>query len=202
MATITKIKRVKNDRFQAEILDSIEKGKLNVLGLLNKGDIAFQPKSHRYAWFPVTVKGLVEIGVSSYLIEKIKQLELGQQIEINLVDPKLNGEKLRVQVTETTVPNVWQRDNYLRAAKQLEITPAVINNTAINKHEEIANHVDETGYFLTEEGNYIFSNTTVTVESQLQHTFLEGWLTPAPVLQRLGATLSEPIAVGVNVEQD
>lgn len=195
-AQIVSVKRVKNNRFQAEIKDVVERpGQVNVLAKLNIGDAAFERSTPRHAWFPVTLESLKEIGASEDLIKKVEGLSEGEKALCSIVEPKLDGKRLRILVVETTVPTAYQKDNYLKAAKQLEITERVANSKRLAKHEDTAQYIGEIGYFLTETNEYIFSNTTVTVEDQLQHTFVEGYLVPATIAIRSGAYLAEPTFV-------
>jgi hypothetical protein len=197
--SIVSIKRVKNDRLQAEIVDHVER-RVSTLSLLNKGDKAFDPKSIRHAWFPVTVESLIDLGASASLVEKVEASKLGEdKIECLIENPMLRGQRLRIQVTETVNPNAYQAENKLKMAKQLEITKEVIENKNLAKHADIAMYAGETGYFLTEEGQFIFSNSTVEVEAQLKHSFIEAYLVPESLLSGVGAELAAPIKQKENV---
>lgn len=197
MSKIISIKRVKNERLQAEMTDVIEKpGKLNVLQRLNKGDEAFTVNERR-TWFPVTIASLIDLGVSASLVTAIEALKLNEKVDCLIENPTVSGEVLRIQVTETTQGNEYQTKNFLKAAKQLEISQSVIENTILHKHPEIGKHVGENGYFMTDEGHFIFSNTIVTVESQVRHSFIDGILVPSKIAEKVGSTLnSVPVKVG------
>jgi hypothetical protein len=200
-AQIVSIKRVKNNRFQAEMIDVVERpGQMNVLAKLNIGDSAFDRATPRHAWFPVTIEALKDLGASDDLIKKVEGMFEGDKITCSLVEPKLEGKRLRILVLETVVPTEYQRENFLKAAKQLEITQRVADNKRLAKHEDTGKYVGEVGYFLTEQGEYIFSNTHVTVEDQLKHQFIEGFLVPETIAVRSGAILAEPIQVEEKVD--
>ncbi len=183
--SIVSIKRVKNDRLQAELVDAVNRGRVNTLALLNVGDKAFDPKSFRHAWFPVTIESLIQLGATAALIEKIEKLKINEKVESSIVDPTIEGKKLRIQVTE----------NFMKASKQLTLTKEVVANESLAKHPRSAEFIGDQGYFLTETGEHIFSNSTVEIEEQVNHTFLDGYLVPEELLAGASAVLAKPIKV-------
>jgi hypothetical protein len=198
MNSIISIRRVQNDGLQAEMIGLVERtGAVNVLAKLNIGDSRFKVGSERRAWFPVTLASLAELGFSSDELNKISSLKQDEKYTCNKQNPTLDGHSLCIQVTESNFPDVYQRQNVAKTAKQLEITPKVAANARINTKYDLSKFLGETGYFMDEEGNYIFSKTSVTIKEQLKHTFIEGDFVPESMLGEYGATLAEPTKVEV-----
>jgi hypothetical protein len=196
MSKIVSIRKVANGGLQAEMVDTIEKpGAVNVLAKLNKGDERFNLGSQRRAWFPVTPTSLHELGMSELQLTAIQALEQGERFPVEINDPMIDGHKLRVQVNESIIPDVWQRQNASKAAKQLMIDEKVAANTKINTEFDLRNYIGQNGYFLDKEGNHIFSRTSVTIEGQLNHTLVDGTFVPETELGTYGATLAEPVSV-------
>lgn len=196
MSKIVNIRKVANGGLQAEMVDTIEKpGAVNVLAKLNKGDERFNLGSQRRAWFPVTPTSLHELGLSELQLVAIQNLEQGERHPLEIVDPMIDGHKLRIQVNETIIPDVWQRQNASKAAKQIMIDERVAANTKINTEFDLRNYQGQNGYFLDRDGNHIFSRTTVTIEGQLKHTLVDGTLVPESELATYGATLAEPVSI-------
>ena len=73
----------------------------------------------------------------------------GDSKELNILSPKVNGVELSVQITETTTPDDYQKDN----------------------REDTAKRAGKDGDFIMSDGKHIFSNTTV-VGGEANHTFL------------------------------
>lgn len=190
MSRIISVKRVANNGLQAEIVDKVQIRK-NPLQALNKGDDRFDVAKERHAWFPVTVTSLQEIGFSKDDLEKIDKLEYGTKIDCNYENPRIDGELLRIQVTESTIPNEYQRDNALKAAKQLVISEQVAKSRGLGK-----DMIGKTGYFLSPEGAHIFANSTIAFNSQLRHSVIEGaTLVPVTMMSEYGAYLAEAVEV-------
>ncbi len=202
---IVSIKKVKNGRYQAELVDfqvSRPGQRKNTLALLNEGDSAFTTGAGRRAWFPVTIESLRMLGISEAFASKVSALNEGEKMDCLIENPTLEDEVLRVQITETVNATEYQRSNVLAAAKQLNITQSVVDNAKLMKSAKCADYIGGTGYFLTEDGQHIFSNTTVELESQVKHTFIEAVLVPEKELAGYGATLAEPIAVTSDVSEE
>jgi hypothetical protein len=202
MSQITSVKRVKNNSLQAEFIDEVQLNKnINVLQRLNSGDSRFSStKSPRHAWFPVTIPSLEELGVSAAKLAEIAKLEMGQSTMIELADPTIDGHKLVIQVEESTTPfDEYQRDNYMKAAKQLPITEDVANNRTLAAGRNLSKYIGGIGYFLDKDGRHIFSRTRVTVESQRQHSVIEAAaFIPEQELDSWGATLAAPTKVAAS----
>lgn len=201
MSKITSIRKVANDSLQAEIVDFVERtGSVNVLAKLNKGDARFKSGSERRAWFPVTLASLLELGLSTEAINKISALTYGEKFEVNLENPTIDGHLLRVQITESISPDIYQRQNTAKTAKQIEIDERVANNKKLNTPYDLTQFVGQVGYFLDAEGSYIFSRSSVAIDGQVNHTFVDGVLVPESMMGEYGANLAEATPVEEEVE--
>lgn len=199
MSKLTTIRRVAGNGLQAELVDTIQKpGSINVLALANKGDERFNVGSSRRAWFPVTLPSLEEMGATTEQLAKINALEVKEVFELNLNNPKLSGLELRVEIRESIFPDVYQRQNTKKAAKQIMITSEVAKSR-ISTGFDLSVHIGKNGYLIDEGGNFIFSRATVNVEGQVNHTFVKGTLVPETELGNYGATLAEtPVTADVD----
>lgn len=205
MSQIVSIRRVKGNGFQAELTDKVQVStRINVLGALNKGDERFRQGSLRHAWFPVTLESLEELGVDKETLAKINALTMDDAaLPILIESPKVAGEELCIQVNESVYPDPYQRENASRAAKQLQITMEVAANKGMKTKSNLANHIGETGYFLSPEGHMIFSRTVVTVKSQLKHNIIaDATFVPAKEMAEYGASLAEPQTVNADETAD
>ena len=201
MSKIISVKRVANNGLQAEITAMVQiSSRINVLQMLNKGDKRFESTSApRHAWFPVTLISLEELGVDSMTLAKIDNLQFGEKVELDLVDPKIEGELLTIQVTESVFPDEFQYKNAKTAAKQLPITDRVAKNRTLANGRDLSKYIGEVGYFLDASGQHIFARNIVTVESQVKHTIVpDAQFVPARELSEYGATLADPTAVESN----
>lgn len=195
MTKIVSIRKVANGSFQAEMVGKVSRpGAINALALLNKGDDRFVTGSDRRAWFPVTIQSLRDLGLSDAEITAIMNLEEKAKLDVSIENPTMDGHKLAIQVKESIFPDVYQRQNAATAAKQLQITPEIAANKKLKTDYDLSKYVGQLGYFLDAEGNYIFSRTSVTVESQINHVFVEGTLVPETEIGASGATLAEPVS--------
>lgn len=201
MSEIVSIRRVKNEALQAEIVGKVQRpGTKNVLALLNKGDDRFNTGNSRRAWFPVTMASLVDLGFSGEEMTKIEALKLDEKFTCSKVNPMVGGEVLEIQVMESINPNEYQRANTAKTAKQIQITAEVAANKGIKTAFDLSKYVGQNAYSLDDQGNYIFSRSTVTVASQVKHTFVAGELVPEKELGTFGATLAEPVSVGATAQ--
>lgn len=197
MSKIVSIRKVANDGLQAEMIDSVSRpGRTNVLAALNKGDERFNVGNKRRGWFPVTLASLLEMGVSSKDISAISDLPKGEKFELSIENPTVDGVALRLQVRETVIPTDYQAGNTMKAAKQIMISKEVAANKAIATDYDLSKYEGQNGYFMSKEGNFIFSEVGVTVEGQIKSVFVEGaTLVPEKELASYGATLAEPVSV-------
>lgn len=191
MSVLTQVRRVANNGLQGELVDTVEKpGSINVLAHLNKGDDRFKTGNERRAWFPVTMQSLQEIGATPAQLDAIAKLEKDGKFELNISNPKVDGLTLRVEIKESIIPDMWQRQNAKKAAKQIMITPEVAKSR-VKTVFDLGIHIGKLGYLIDEGGNFIFSKANVTVEGQVNHVFVPGTLVPETELANYGATLAE-----------
>lgn len=190
MSKIVSIRKVANEGFQAEMEGLVQRpGAINVLAYLNKGDARFNNGNTRKVWFPVTILTLQEdFQLNDATISKLQALEQGEKLEVNIENPTIAGEELAIQVNETIVADPYQRQHMAKTAKQLNIDEKVAKSK-IKTTFDLSKYLGQVGYFLTEEGDFIYSRTQVTIKSQINHTFVEGTLVPETELASYGNTL-------------
>lgn len=185
--TITIVKAVANESFQIEMVDKVQRPgqRPNVLALLNKSDSRFNQGRNRFAWMKVMPAQLEEyFGVSATDLAKLEYEEGVQRTELvegkhyitlDIEKPEIGGQPLHIEITETTEPTDWQAQNQENAVKQLEITEEIAANANLKKSDNIDQYIGEQGYFVTEEGEAIFSNAEI-VAGEPEHTFLDSML--------------------------
>jgi len=131
----------------------------NLVSMLNKSDDRFGSSARR-AWItgqPGDISELLGLDVSS--------IEYGASKELNVLNPEIGGERLRVQVTETITPDAYQEANLEKSAKK----------------------AGSEGDFILHEGDHIFSNSEV-VTGEPYHTFLKPDTYEAPVSEDTAVT--------------
>jgi hypothetical protein len=202
MSKLTTVRRVANNSLQAELIDVVTKpGQMNVLAKLNKGDDRFKVGSERRAWFPVTLASLIDLGASEHQVAAVEALKEGEKAELMLDAPKIEGKELRIQVVESTTPDSYQAVNTLQTAKHIMIDERVIKNRGIKTEFALDQYEGKNGYFLTEDGKFIFSKSSVTVEDQIRSIFISGELVPENELPAYGATLVTNVEVEESVSK-
>ena len=142
----------------AEVIQETARG-TNILAMFNASDDRFAQKARR-AWMTVQAadaekllnlpegtltgdEGWVETTVGRGTTKTVRPL--------NVLNPTVDGNRLVIQIVETTSPTEWQALNIETAAKRR----------------------GKDGAFITHNGKYIFSNETVVFASQRNHTFLQ-----------------------------
>lgn len=149
---LVKARGVKNGKVELEFAEQIanpnKKGISNPLvALLNASDDRFSGNKARRGWITGTktdIQTLLGIDVST--------LELAQEIAFNKVNPTLGGERLRLQVVETTKADEYQANNV----------------------ESTAKRAGKDGAYITHKGMYIFANVFVVPTSgDVNHTWLQ-----------------------------
>jgi hypothetical protein len=91
---------------------------IDAVGIFNASDERFTGPKARRAWMsaePKEAKALIP--QISDKIDACLAEEDGEAIECNYLNPTVGGERLRLQVRETTVGTDWQMKNLERAAK-------------------------------------------------------------------------------------
>ena len=137
----------------AEIIKVNDRGE-NVLSILNKSDDRFSSNARR-AWVtaePVDAARLFDVNFGDD--GEWIMTERGEMMELNILNPSYNGDRFRLQINETTQGTQYQLDNIESSAKRR----------------------GKDGEFITNDGNYVFSNTEVVMinnNDEVNHTYLE-----------------------------
>jgi hypothetical protein len=142
---------VKNGKVQLMFAEKITNPYLrpsSITGLLNKSDDRFNAveEKARYAWEtgePADIQAALGIDVSG--------LSEGQIMEIGKLSPELGGEKLHIQITETTDGDDYDFANIETRAKRAG---------------------KDGDFILTSDGQYIFVNASV-VKGEAKHAFFK-----------------------------
>ena len=142
-------KGVKGGKVQLTFSQIVETGKAptSILGLLNESAERFNQQKPRLSWMtaqPTDVNKYFGIDVSS--------LNEGDELEIGLVDPRMAGIDLplNIQITETTEGNDYDVKNFNTRAKR----------------------AGKDGDFILHNGMYIYVRTTV-VPGEPKHKIFE-----------------------------
>jgi hypothetical protein len=141
---LTRVRAVSGSKFEIEVAQIIKgegTGK-NLLSMLNADDSRFTSKARR-AWTNATAKMM-----EKYFDVDVKNLKVGKTMNLNILNPSLDGDRLVVKITETTTART-----YIDADGE----------TITQKPKQIV-----------KDGKTIYSNTTVDFESQCKHTKLVG----------------------------
>lgn len=145
----------------AEVIESSDGGASNLLGMFNKSDDRFSSGGARRAWLtaePADASKLLGIDLSPDNSGWMTDDQGREILPLNVLNPKVNGNTLRVRIVETTEPTTWQAQNLERAAKR----------------------AGADGPFLLHGGKYIFSNTEI-VFNTAEHVLLEADEQPTSV---------------------
>jgi hypothetical protein len=147
-------RKVSGDKIHLEFREVLENGSSSksILSILNQSDDRFS-SSARAAWVtaePLDAKNVfnVDFGPTAnwYMSDK------GEMLDLNILNPTIEGERVRIQIMETTEPTQWQSENIETSAKRR----------------------GKDGDYITHQGAYIFSNTIVVKESTFDgHQLLE-----------------------------
>ena len=114
---------------------------VSALGLLNSDDERFSGSKPRRAWLTVSPKMLEEkLGIE---VDPDLYSEPNSDVvqDVNMLNPVIEGQPLRLQIQETVVPDEYQTQHVETTAKR----------------------AGKDGDFITHEGQFIFSNTSVVV---------------------------------------
>jgi len=135
----------------AEVVKSANTG-VNILSLLNKSDERFSSSARR-AWVTAEPVDAQEyFGIDFGPSANWEATERGEMLHLNILNPAIDGTRCRIQISETTEATEWQSNNIETAAKRR----------------------GKDGDYITHEGNYIFSNTSVVMQdTDPVHTFLQ-----------------------------
>ena len=150
-------RKVNNDKLHlefAEIINATTKP-MSALGLLNKSDERFSSSARR-CWLTAEPADATDVfGIEFDATAGWEMTPKGEVLELNILNPDHLGERFRVIVQETTEPTKWQADNLSKAAKRK----------------------GKDGGFITNNGDYIFSNTDV-IQTNGDTNELHTWLQP------------------------
>ena len=139
----------------------------SIVSAFNQADEKFvQAAKPRRAYLYATnedVQRLLDIDVSDINANDVEDL--------NILNPSVNGNRLRVQIEETVSPTEWQATNIEKAAKR----------------------AGKDGKFITSKGNYIFTNATV-VDGEASHTFLASDAPVAKGIKAIKAPTAQEVA--------
>ena len=87
----------------------------SITGLLNKSDDRFtQSANARYAWqtgMQADIEAVFGVDCSDIP-------NLGDEKELGILNPEIDGQKLSLQITETTDGNDYEEDNYEKTSKR------------------------------------------------------------------------------------
>lgn len=149
---ITRAIKVNGGKVQIEVAEIIQQQDENVLQMFNQSDTRFQ-RGARRAWLTAepkdaaTILGIPAIAnVDAYVIGDDNK----PNVMLNVLNPVVNGKRLRVQVTESIFPSEYDAANIETRAKRRGAG----------------------GAFILHKGNHIFTKTDVVL-NEPQHTFLE-----------------------------
>ena len=149
------VRKVSGDKIHLEFAEIVQMGNrpASILSMLNESDARFSSRARR-AWMTAepndATKYLgIDFGLTNnnwYMSEK------GEVMDLNILNPTINGVRCRLVINETTEATDWQADNVETSAKRR----------------------GKDGDYITHKGNYIFSNTTIILtDDEPTHTVLE-----------------------------
>jgi hypothetical protein len=138
----------------------------NLLAMFNSSDERFQTKARR-AWISVQPDSASELLGINFLDQKNYQVIDDKYVfNLNVLNPTVNGERLRIQITESVTPfNQWDHDNIDTRAKRK----------------------GKGGEFVLHKGQYIFTQINVVI-GEAKHTTLEA---DQPVITGITAAKAE-----------
>jgi hypothetical protein len=147
-------RKVNNGKIQLEFAEIVQTSDrpVSLLTLLNKSDDRFATRARR-CWVtaePADASDTFGINFGDdgdwYMSEK------GEVMDLNILNPEINGVRMKLRIVEQTTPNKWQEQNLETAAKRR----------------------GKDGDYITHKGDYIFSNTMmVLTNDEVQHILLE-----------------------------
>lgn len=161
--------KVNGGKIQLELAEKLESnGEVNLLQMFNASDERFS-KGARRAWLtaePGDAEKILGINLDKFDV----QVNGKDTMILNVLNPTVNGMRMRVQITETTIPNEWQAENIDQAAKRR----------------------GKDGDFILHQGQYIFTQSDVVLKEP-EHTFLEADApeTNKPVFHNVDTTTGE-----------
>lgn len=143
-------RKVSGGKIQLEFAEIVnQQQEVNVLQAFNASDSRFQSKARR-AWQNAEPADAVRIlGIEA--IGDMTKYSADGRLELNVLNPTMNGQRLRVQITETTEPrNQYEVENIATRAKRRGAD----------------------GDFILHNGQHIFTRAMIVL-GEPKHTFLE-----------------------------
>lgn len=153
---LTSAKKVNGGKIQLEFAEHVNNpnlsGNNNIVGLLNASDSRFGASKPRRAWVSAEIADAVAMidQLEADQVASLANAPVGEEMELNISNPSIQGQDLHVQVNETIAGTKWQMENIDRAAKRRGAD----------------------GDIMTYNGSPIFSDVTV-VAGEAKHTFLQ-----------------------------
>lgn len=147
-------RKVANGKIQLEFAEVLDNARAeNILGMFNASDERFSngvgARRHWMSVQPDSASSLLGIDFSKgdYQLNNNGH----EVMELNVLNPTVEGKRLRVQIVETTKPrNEWEAENFETRAKRK----------------------GKNGDFITHKGMYIFTQSSVVFENPV-NVFLE-----------------------------
>ena len=161
--------QVNGGKIQLELAEKLESnGEVNLLQMFNASDDRFS-RGARRAWLTAE-PGDAEKILGIELTKFDTNINGKPAMMLNVLNPTVNGMRMRVQITETTVPTEWQAGNIDQAAKRR----------------------GKDGDYILHKGQYIFTQSDVVLKEP-EHTFLEADApeTSQPVFHNVNTTTGE-----------
>jgi hypothetical protein len=149
-------RKINGGKMSLEFAEIIKAGDraVSALTLLNASDSRFSGKPRR-AWVSAEVVDASKLFNINFGDDaEWEMTPRGEMLELNILNPAHNGERFRLQISETTQGTQYQLDNIETSAKRR----------------------GKDGEFITHNGDYVFSNTEVVMigkNEDVTHTYLE-----------------------------
>ena len=163
-------RKVAGNKIQLEVAEILQDQEVNLLQMFNEGDDRFSRRPRR-AWLtaePAAASKYLGIDVdddSKYYTNEMDRVVM----DLNVLNPTINGQRLRIQVTEQTAPpSDWAAANIERSAKRK----------------------GKDGDFITHNGDYIFTKSEVVL-NEPKHTFLEADSAPVNIPSNVNTDTGE-----------
>jgi hypothetical protein len=138
--TLVSAKGIKGGKVQLTFSQIVETGKTptGLLGILNASDERFNQSKPRYSWLSAQPSDVqLQFGIDTTFLAE------GEELEINMIDPKITGDdrSLNLQITETVKGSDYDVANFETRAKR----------------------AGKDGDFIMSNGMYIYVNTAVVI---------------------------------------
>tara|TARA_R110002020_G_scaffold282795_2_gene498446 strand:+ start:422 stop:1009 length:588 start_codon:yes stop_codon:yes gene_type:complete len=148
-------RKISGDKIHLEFAESVQLSDrpASILSILNESDARFSSRARR-AWMTAEPNDATKhLGINFSLgNDKWYMSEKGEVLDLNILNPTINGVRCRLVINETTEATEWQANNIETSAKRR----------------------GKDGDYITSKGNYIFSNTTIVLTDETPtHTILD-----------------------------